>query len=532
MAGGKETPRQKMIGMMYLVLTALLALNVSSTVIDKFVFLNASLEHAVSESGKRNSQTLESIQKLVSETGNRDADVKVMTTAQEIRAESAKIIGELDTLKAFFVEITGGTDPETGELIGKTDYDRVGHEMMADGGNNHGAALMQRLNDYAAFMNEKIGEEGGFEPLALDADDDPYWKDQPNQKGKDFATLAFQNTPTPAGMATVSEFQSRVMQYETRALDILAKKIGAGDISFDQIKAMVRPDSRDVAAGTRYKAELFLTASASGITPTMSVNDNEIKVENGLGLIDFPATPGNYDANGRSKRSYEAKITVTLPGGKDTTFVENVEYFVVRPVLSIQSASVQALYLNCGNELNVQVPALGSSYNPAFSAQGASTIPGSQKGIVTVVPKSAEVTLRVSSNGNAVGSQKFKVRRIPKPEIKAYNRGREINMKQGVRQVPRVLQIRAVADESFQQFLPKDARFQVQQSEITLVRAGRAVSNVRGNGPDVNISQLAGQARAGDNIVVEVRKVQRANFRNQVEDVNNYAPRFLTIPVN
>jgi len=531
MSGGKQSPRDKMIGMMYLVLTALLALNVSSTVIDKFVFLNASLEHAVSESSKRNSQTLESIKKLVGETGNREADVKVLNTAEEIRAESLKIINELDTLKAFFVTITGGYE-ESGELVGKTDYDRVGHQMMADGGNNHGEALKKRLNDFAVFMSEKLGEGEEFEALALDADDDPYWKDQHNQKGKDFATLAFGNTPTPAGMATVSEFQSRVMQYETRAMDVLAKKIGAGDISFDKIKPMVRPDSRDVAAGTRYKAELFLSASASGITPTMTVNGNDLEVKDGLGLIDFPATPGSYDAQGRSKRSYEANISLTLPGGKDTVFTETVEYYVVRPVLSIQSASVTALYFNCGNELNVQVPALGNQYNPAFSAQGGSTIAGSQKGTVTVIPKAAEVTLRVSSNGNAVGSQKFKVRRIPKPEIKAMNRGREIDMKRGLKPVPRVLQIRAVADESFQQFLPKDARFQVSQSEISLVRAGRQIASVRGTGKDVNIAQIASQARSGDNIVVEIKKVQRANFRNEIEDFNNFAPRFLTIPVN
>lgn len=529
MAGGKETPRQKMIGMMYLVLTALLALNVSSTVIDKFVFLNASLEHAVGESGDRNAQTVESIQTRVKDLGDRDKDKAVLEVAQEIRAESAKVIQELDTLKQYFVDITGGTDPETGELIGKTDYDRVGHEMLPDG-NNYGDALKKRLNDYAAFMAEKVGED--FEPIALDADDDPYWSTDPNQKGKGFAQLAFENTPTPAGMATVSEFQSRVMQYETRAMDILAGKVGAGDLSFDEIKAMVRPESKTVAAGTRYSAELFLTASASGIKPTMTVNGEEIQVNNGLGMVDFPATPGNYDAQGNSKRSFIAGISFQMPGGGDTTFVDTIEYIVAKPVMQIQSASVQALYLNCGNELNIQVPALGQQYNPSFSAQGASTIAGSQKGAVTIVPKSAEVTLRVASNGNAVGTQKFKVRRIPKPEIKAYNRGRVINLKQGLRQVPRVLQIRAVPDESFQQFLPKDARFQVAQSEITLVRAGRAVTSVRGNGPDVNISGIAGQARAGDNIVVEVRRVQRANFRNEVEDFNNYAPRFLTIPVN
>ncbi|MFT5570808.1 MAG: hypothetical protein ACI9RP_002866, partial [Cyclobacteriaceae bacterium] len=72
MSGGKETGRQKMVGMMYLVLTALLALNVSNTVIDKFVFLNESLVRANDESKDRNGQILESIIKTVDDTGKRE----------------------------------------------------------------------------------------------------------------------------------------------------------------------------------------------------------------------------------------------------------------------------------------------------------------------------------------------------------------------------------------------------------------------------------------------------------------------------
>ena len=61
MSGGKETGRQKMVGMMYLVLTALLALNVSNTIIDKFVFINESLVSANNETQDRNIQIMESI---------------------------------------------------------------------------------------------------------------------------------------------------------------------------------------------------------------------------------------------------------------------------------------------------------------------------------------------------------------------------------------------------------------------------------------------------------------------------------------
>src|SRR5690606_5406800 len=118
-----------------------------------------------------------------------------------------------------------------------------------------------------------------------------------------------------------------------------------------------------------------------------------------------------------AKKTYTAEITIDIPGGGDTTYTNTIEYFVAKPVIQIQSASVQRLYLNCGNELNVQIPALGSTYNPSFSATGASAIEGSQKGLVTVVPNAAEVKLNVSSNGNYIGSEVFKVQRIPMPTI-------------------------------------------------------------------------------------------------------------------
>ena len=90
MSGGKETGRQKMVGMMYLVLTALLALNVSNTIIDKFVFINESLVSANNETKERNVQIMESIVKTVDETGNREADLEVM--------EAAKMVHELSLI--------------------------------------------------------------------------------------------------------------------------------------------------------------------------------------------------------------------------------------------------------------------------------------------------------------------------------------------------------------------------------------------------------------------------------------------------
>ena len=78
--------------------------------------------------------------------------------------------------------------------------------------------------------------------------------------------------------------------------------------------------------------------------------------------------------------------------------------------------------------------------------------------------------------------------------------------------------------------MPKDARFQVREAEIILARAGRGVATRRIKSKNVNLNQLAGR-RAGDNIVIEIKKVARANFRGEVEDFKNFAPRVITIPL-
>ncbi|MFY0599188.1 MAG: gliding motility protein GldM [Cyclobacteriaceae bacterium] len=548
MSGGKETGRQKMIGMMYLVLTALLALNVSSTVIDKFVFLNDSLVRANSETEERNVAILENIIKTVEDSGNRPEDVKVVDASRELRAETDRVMKKLVETKKVMIEMTGGyTEGNKGEyvgdaknLVGKTDYDKVGNYMMPveEGGDGHGEELKELLNGYADFVKSKlqsVGADGNelvhIKPIALDADEDPIYSKDNNQKGKVFADLAFHSSPTPAGLATVSEFQSRVLGYETRGLDFLSGKVGAGDLKFDVIVPMVKPESKYVAAGSKYSAKMFIAASSSGVTPTMQYNKKDIEVDaSGQGLVEFTAAAKSYDKEGLSRQTYTADITVNTGAG-DTTFTTEIEYFVVKPVIQIQSQSVNALYLNCGNKLDVQVPALGTNYNPSFSASNGKTYKGTEKGQVTIVPNSLkEVTLNVSSNGNAVGSRKFGVRRIPQPQIKVFTSQGEVDMKAGISAKTPRLQLRVIPDESFQQFLPDDAKFRVAQAEITLKSGGLGRVTIP-VGEKVNLGAIAAQARKGDALVIEIKRVQRQNFRKDTEDFP-VRSRFITIPLN
>ena len=160
------------------------------------------------------------------------------------------------------------------------------------------------MNEYAQFLSKVTGNQ--YAPLALDASEHPAFKNNPSQKRKNFSELYFANTPMSASLATITQMQTEVVNYETQALDALARKVGAADLKFDNIIAMVRPESKIVAAGTKYQAEMFIAASSSAVTPTMKLNGSSIPVENGMGKVEFVAKADSYDKEGLSKKTYTA----------------------------------------------------------------------------------------------------------------------------------------------------------------------------------------------------------------------------------
>ncbi len=148
MAGGKETPRQKMIGMMYLVLTAMLALQVSSAIIEKFVLLNNSLELSSGAANKINQETVLKIKAAVEKSGNRAADVAVLKQADDVRKSSADIINEINALKQEIITSAGGGLNEQGGIKNPQEEAKVGELMIGGKKNGKAYKLKQDLNAF------------------------------------------------------------------------------------------------------------------------------------------------------------------------------------------------------------------------------------------------------------------------------------------------------------------------------------------------------------------------------------------------
>ena len=534
MAGGQMNPRQKMINLMYLVLIAMLALNVDTKVLKKFLMINQSFEASNAEKVIDNSNKVETIRAAVDDSGNRKEDVDVLSLSENIRKKSDSIINYMHAKKNLIISETGGKK-DNGDIKGYKDIDFVYRHFKSDGnGEGEGTTLQNILNNFSAFIQDSVflgDESSGIHDIARNADQIPlYADDLPTDPS--FSSLNFGfGTSTGAGLATISQLQSDVINLEVKALERLAAAVGAADLKFDVVTLTTLPEQRVVAAGAKYKAQLFLSAASSAIVPIMTADGDTLDVNNGRGYYEFTAQGGGYDREGLSQQSYIGAITVTLPGGKDTTFVDTIDYYVARPVIQIQSASVQALYLNCGNEIQVQVPALGSDYNPTFTVKGGDLVRGSGTGEITIIPNTSKVDLNVSNAGNFLGTKSFGVRKIPAPEVQARIKGKQIDLIKGIPVNTASFSLDAIPDESFAAFLPKDARFQVREAEISLVRANRGVSRIRATSKSINLSKLVGK-RKGDLIVIEIKQVARANFRGDVENFKNFVPRVITIPLN
>ncbi len=529
MAGGQMSPRQKMINLMYLVLIAMLALNVDTAVLEKFVLINQSFEATNAEKVTDNINKVEAIRAAVDDSGNRSEDIKVLEKAEQVRADARSLLVYMNQVKDSIANMTGGKD-SNGKYKGYTDTDAISRFMVKLG---NGDTLKIRLNKYSSFIAEEIFEDtSSVHNLARDASEIDIYRDDESFGHLPFKELNFgYNTPMVGGLASISQLQSDLINLEIKALEKLAASVGAADLKFDVVSLTTLPEQKVVAAGAKYKTQIFLSAASSAIIPIMTADGDTLDVTNGRGYYEFTAKGGRYDREGLSQQSYIGAISVTLPGGKDTTFVDTIDYYVARPVIQIQSASVQALYLNCGNEIQVQVPALGSDYNPSFTVNGGDLVRGSGTGEITIIPNTSKVDLNVSNAGNFLGTKSFGVRKIPAPEIQARIKGKQIDSKRGIPVNTASFSLDAIPDESFAAFLPKDARFQVREAEINLVRAGRGVSRVRATSKNINLSKLAGK-RKGDNIVIEIKQVARANFRGDVENFRNFVPRVITIPLN
>ncbi len=526
MAGGKETPRQKMIGMMYLVLTALLALQVSSAVLEKFAIINVTLDELLKETETANEARAQGIV----EVGGKSPNAEIRREAEnaiKVRELTKQTLVYTAQIKKDMLARTGKTEIDE-EFISNHGSDVA--TMMIDPRQGKGKEYEEKLHAYVEELTKLSGEK--FETLAKAPKDMEQFKDNTDHAAKDFIEFMFENTPPIAAYASIAQMETEIAEYEARALTALEGKVGKVTIKADLYFPVVIPVSNTVVAGQFYEGDLFLAASSSSIEPEFSIGSS--KLETGVneysvkyGKVKFRASARNFDKNGLADASFDAHIKL-----KDSIINRSIKYKVAEPIAEFKSAALQSLYRDCGTELTVGVRGLESSGISLSTSDGSANITrGAQPGIFVIEPTKNKVNLVVRFNGEQIGRPYvFDTKTPPVPIFVAKNaQGQNIDRKVGISRGTPQIRIAAEVDETFKSTVPRDANFRPRKMEIGVIRAGKNMGIRTVESSNVDLGALGLQA--GDFIYIEVQTIARSTYKGSEVPVSTFVRQLIQIPI-
>ncbi|MBU0488218.1 MAG: gliding motility protein GldM [Bacteroidetes bacterium] len=451
MAGGKETPRQKMIGMMYLVLTALLALNVSKDILDAFIRVNKGLEITNQSFTAQN-------EKIYSEFENQMALNKVKTepyfkAAQEVKAMANEMYKKIHELKAELIIHVEGCTPEEAEakvadvalIQSKDNYDIPTHLLVGDGSDpsvGEARVLKEELIKFregllGILKDEKLSIAKRDE-LLLELGtigintDDPTDDELSEQEKKDPAakwweTRNFYHNVIVATITILTNVQNDVRNAESRVLNTLLNQISKKDFKFDVIDSKVVPKSTYVMSGEEYGAEIFVAAYSTTQQPIVYIKTgvDTLLPADTASAEKFYGTGGMVkyvvSAGGLGDQKYAGLIAITDPLGAVQTYGFKSEYSVGKPSANVSADKMNVFYIGLKNPITVAVPgAPAEKVNANISGGGSLVKTGPGKYDVTVSPSAKEVNISVSADmgggsAKSMGSQVFRVKQIPDP---------------------------------------------------------------------------------------------------------------------
>ena len=391
-------------------------------------------------------------------------DPKVLAAKEKaklVRELSDETVKYLDDVKARIMTEPDGSVIEGENLITNT---KRAEELMLDSDKpEEGISFEKKLTSYVYELNKIMGLQRPFPKLTKKAEDFEVFKDNTNQLDKTFLQFTFEGTPTIAAIATISQLQTEVLEYESVALDSLNAVAEGQIVQAGKVVPMVRAESNTLVAGQEYNADLFI-AAASDLPAEMFFNDRPVEVARdpisgiNMGKIKFRTSGGTYDKNGLADASFHVKININ---GKP--YEENIHYKVSKPVAKFELESANTLYLECGNEMTVSVQGLSESSGISLSApadQGKIVAQGPGKFVL--IPKRPQMDVRISVNGSQIEVKNFKAKEVPVPIAKLMVENAAYDVKRGIPPGTTVVRlVPEISDNMFARQNQKDAGYRI-----------------------------------------------------------------------
>ncbi len=356
------SPRQRMINLMYIVLTAMLALNVSSDVLDGFTQVQDGLSHTNQNFAQRNDAVYASLETAA--RNNPDKAGKWHELATEVRRESHALCNTIDSLKLAIVRKADGEKGNPDNIRNRENLEASSVVMLSPVSGN-GERLRQKVESFRGFVAPMITDSvtrTGIESMLSTESR----KTDTSDAIRSWEAVKFENQPVVAAVALLSKLQNDVLYAEGEALSALAGAVDAGDVRVNEMNAFVIPESRYVMRGSPYKAEIVLAAVDTTARPALVIDGKKLDASSTYSFV--PGKSGAY--------SYNGYLEMPHPDGTTSKHSFTGDYVVMDPVATVSATLMNVLYAGIDNPVEISVPGLPVSSVSATMTNGTLTRQG------------------------------------------------------------------------------------------------------------------------------------------------------------
>ncbi len=417
MSGGNcpETPRQKMIGMMYLFLTAMLALNVSGELLKAFVTMDEGFNQSRVTVEKKNSVLYNRFSNAYE--SNKEKVGEHWKEAQDIRTQADSLVHHIENLKILFAQTASGPEATPENYQGIDNQDIAPQIMITEGSSKRSKELKNMITNYKDFLLKYIDESSDTTlhnalNKVFNVADVP---GEGNDVSKSWESTKFEHVPLAASMAMLSKIQGDVRNAEADIVGYIFNKIDQNSFKFTTVEPLIMAKSNQVLKGDKYEAQVLFAGYDETNLPQVVINGKSFnEYDGGKAIVQLPATKLGENI---------WKGTMTMIGPDGEPFSRNIEgsYFVNQPNVVISPTKMNVFYEGVDNPVEISVPGVSSSE----LSVSMTNVNKRKKGDTWVVKpiagsagKQSNISVSVKLEGGKsqrIGSQVFRIKRVPNP---------------------------------------------------------------------------------------------------------------------
>lgn len=482
-----------MINLMYLVLTAMLALNISSEILNAFKILNSGIVKSNESIEGKNNETMIDFDANENMEGHKDRVKPYNDKAKAIRAKSAEMFKYLEEQKEKVIKEAGGYQKtaEGQEIKEESNIDASTYLLVEKKGGDEIKAKLLEIRNFMLSQIENPDVRAQFDrDLPIQIVEPKKTEDNPNG---DWSTGNFYHVPTLGIIALMSKMQNDVRASEAAVINQLFKEAEAKPLKFDAITALAVPKTTYALAGQQVEANIMVAAYNKSVNPTISASSGSVVVDKGI---------GNWKsvASGIGLQTVRGTLSINL-GDRKISEPWEFQYMVGTAGASLQLDKMNVFYIGVPNPITVTAAGY-SLEDVSISIPGATLTPtgkGKYNVMVTQGPKvSASINAKTAQGMKQVGGMDIRVKRIPDPVAKVG--GKTGGTMQA--NVFRAQQGVAAVLENFD----FDARFEVTSFEVSYQKRRQDYQGpIPQSGPRFSgdLQKYLNELRAGDRVWIE-----------------------------